>query len=135
MADFIPTEGINFLAALAVDNVDTDRGAGLDLVLFTNAGLTATATAAGLTQPTGTGYAPITLADASWTGAAASRVYAKQEWTAGAGGFSADIEGWAIVTKGTTPRILAMGTEDTPYTMSEGNKYAVTPTIQFSDVS
>lgn len=130
MTGFLPDEGESFVADMVIKNVTTDRGTDLELLLFTNAAPDETITAATLTEPTGTGYARINLTDASWTGAADARSYAQQTFTGGAGGWTGSIQGYAIVTKGTTPRIIAIEVDAAgPYTIAENDTYKVTPTI------
>ena len=85
MAGFLPDEGETLVANLLFKNADVDRGTGLDLVLFTNASPGETITAATLTQPTGTGYAAISLTDGSWTVTGDTASYAQQTFTGGAG--------------------------------------------------
>lgn len=133
MAGFTPNEGETLCNNLIYKNVDVDRGTNLDLVLFTNVGPTETITAATLTQPTGTGYAAITLTDANWSVVGDLASYAQQTFTAGAGGWTGSIQGYAILTKGTTPRILDIEVDPSgPYTMAENDTYKVTPNITFS---
>ena len=130
MAGFLPNEGEAFVADFVIKNVTTDRGTDLELGLFTNAAADETITEATLTEPTGTGYARKTLTDASWTGSADARSYAVQTFTGGAGGWTGSIYGYFIVTKGTTPRILAIEIDGSgPYTIAENDTYAITPTI------
>lgn len=133
---FVPNEGETFMGAFVLGNTSTDRGTGTQLLLFTNVSPGETITEATLTEPTGTGYARITLTDGSWTeGAAGVYSYAEQTFTAGAGGWTGNIQGYAIVTTGTTPRILAIEVDavNAPFTMSEGDTYKVTPQITFKD--
>ena len=131
MAGFLPNEGEAFVADFVIKNVTTDRGTDLHLGLFTNStGVDETITAAALTQPTGTGYAQKVLTDASWTGSADARTYPVQTFTGGAGGWTGSIYGYYIITKGATPRILAIEIDTNgPYTIAENDTYAITPTI------
>jgi len=126
MTGFTPDEGESLVLNLVLNNADVDRGTDLELLLFTNVGVTDTITASTLTEPTGTGYARINLVDANWTGG----VYAKQTFTTGAGGWTGSIEGYAIITKGTTPRIVTIEVDaNGPFTFVENDVYEVTPTI------
>lgn len=130
MAGFLPNEGETLIANLAFKNADVDRGASLQLLLFTNVTPGETITAATLTEPTGTGYARKTLADASWTVTGDTASYALQTFTGGAGGWTGSIQGYAVVTTGTTPRILAIEVDASgPYTMNENDTYDITPNI------
>jgi len=130
MAGFLPDEGEAMVASQSIQNVTTDRGTNLDLLLFTNVTPGETITEATLTEPTGTGYARITLTDASWTGSADARAYAQQTFTGGSGGWTGSIQGYAIVSKGTTARILAIEVDASgPYTIAENDTYKITPNI------
>ncbi len=130
MVGFLPDEGEALIAGQVIQNVVTDRGTNLQLGLFTNVAPGETITAAALTEPTGTGYARITLVDGSWTGAADARSYAEQTFTAGAGGWTGAVQGYFIVTTGTTPRIIAIEVDGNgPFTFNENDDYRVTPTI------
>ena len=115
----------------------TDRGSSLQLLLFTNTGLTDTSVYADLTEPSTGGYARITLTDASWsfavdtgtgvTGCIAS--YATQTFTPSGASWS-DIYGAAIVTTGTAPKILAFMIDTTvPVIVADGKGYPVTLSI------
>lgn len=130
MPGFLPDEGETLVGNLVFKNADVDRGTTLSLVLFTNVAPDETITAATLTQPTGTGYAAISLADASWSVVADLASYALQTFTAGAGGWTGSVQGYAVLTTGTTPRILAIEVDASgPYTFSENDTYDVTPQI------
>jgi len=130
MAGITPNEGETLVANLIYPNADVDRGTNLDLVLFTNATIDETITEATLTQPTGTGYAAISLVDGTWTVVGDTASYAEQTFTAGVGGFTGSIYGYAILTTGTTPRILDIEVDPNgPYTMNENDTYKITPNI------
>lgn len=130
MAGFLPNEGETLMANLVFKNADVDRGTDLELLLFTNSSPGETITEATLTEPTGTGYARITLTDASWSVSGDVASYAQQTFTAGSGGWTGSIQGYAIVTKGTTPRIVAIEVDGNgPYTLNENDTYKITPNI------
>jgi len=130
MAGILPNEGETLIANLTFKGADPDRGAALQLLLFTNISIGETTTAASLTEPVGTGYARITLADASWVVGASVANYAAQLFTVGTGGWAGSVYGYAIVSTGTTPRILAIETDPNgPFTMAAGDTYTVTPSI------
>jgi len=130
MAGFTPNEGDTLIANLIFANADVDRGTDLQLVLFTNASPTDTITAATLTPPSGTGYAPITLTDGSWTVTGGTASYATQTFTAGSGGWPESVQGYAIITTGTTPRIVTIEVDaGGPYTFNENDTYDITPNI------
>jgi len=133
MAGFTPNEGDQMNANLIFKNADVDRGTGMELLLFTNVNPSATITAATLTEPTGTGYARIALADASWSVTAGVASYALQTFTASTGGWTGSIQGYAIVTTGTTPRIVTIEVDASgPYTMNDTDTYDITPSITVS---
>ena len=130
MPGFLPDEGESMIVDQVVKNVTTDRGTDLELLLFTNSSPGETITEATLTEPTGTGYARATLTDASWTGSGDTRSYAQQTFTGGSGGWTGSIQGYAIVSKGTTPRIVTIEVDaNGPYTLAEGDTYKITPNL------
>lgn len=130
MAGILPDEGETLIANLVFKNADVDRGTALQLLLFTNATIGETTTAASLTEPAGTGYARITLTDANWTVTAGVASYAVQTFTVGTGGWTGSVYGYAVVTTGTTPRIVAIELDLAgPFAMASGDTYAVTPSI------
>ena len=130
MAGFTPDEGETVIANLIFPQVTTDRGTDTELVLFTNTSPDETITAATLTEPTGNGYARITLTDATWSVVGDTASYPLQTFTAGVGGWSGSVQGYAIVTTGTTPRILTIEVDTNgPYTFNENDTYDVTPNI------
>lgn len=136
---FLPDEGEILLLdlALSASNVNTfqtntDRIADLELGLFTNVAPADTIAESAITQPSGTGYARITLADATWTLANPS-VFTLQTFTAGSGGWAGSVQGYFISTflGGTgTKRLLAIEVDASgPYTFNDGDTYDVTPSI------
>lgn len=130
MAGFVPNEGEALIADQVMKNVTTDRGTDLELLLFTNSAADETLTEATVTEPTGTGYARITLTDASWTGSADARAYAQQTFTGGSGGWTGSIYGYAIASTGTTARLLFVEIDGNgPYTIAEGDTYKITPNV------
>jgi len=130
LAGFLPDEGEAMIADQVIKNITTDRGTDLELLLFTNVSPGETITEATLTEPTGTGYARINLTDASWTGSGDTRSYAQQTFTGGSGGWTGSIQGYAIVSKGTTPRIAQIEVDPNgPYTLNEGDTYKITPNL------
>jgi len=130
MAGLTPDEGETLIANLIFKNADPDRGTNLELVLITNT-VTETLTAATLTEPSGTGYARITLTDGSWTVTGDTASYATQTFTAGSGGWVGSVTGYAIVTTGgTTSRIITAEEDPSgPYTFNENDTYDITPNI------
>lgn len=133
MAGFCPDEGEKVIADMVWKRDLTDRIADLELGLFTNVAPGETITHSSLTEPTGTGYARISLTDASWTGSADARAYAQQTFTGGAGGWTGSIQGYFICTKGATKRILAIEVDPNgPYTINSGDTYKITPNMTHS---
>lgn len=134
---FVPNEGETMIGAQVLGNITTDRGTHTDLELFTNVSPGETITCATLTHPTGgaPAYAPIQIEDTDWSEGAAGVYTANQEtFTAGAGGWTGSIQGYAICSKGTTPRILAIEVDaNGPYTLNENDTYKITPQITFKD--
>lgn len=132
MAGFIPDEGEALIANMVFKRTLTDRDADLELGLFTNSSPGETITEATLTEPSGTGYARITLTDASWTGSADARAYAEQTFTGGSGGWTGSVQGYFIASKssGGTQRIICIEVDGSgPYTINEGDTYAITPNV------
>jgi hypothetical protein len=130
MAGFVPNEGETLVGNLVFKNADVDRGSSMELGLFTNVSPTETITEATITEPSGTGYARISLADASWTVAADLASYAQQTFTGGAGGWTGSIQGYFIATTGTTARILVIEIDGNgPYTINVDDTYKITPQI------
>lgn len=130
MAGILPNEGETLVANLVFKNADVDRGTNMELMLFTNGSIDETITEATLTEPTGTGYARISLVDGTWSVVGDLASYAEQTFTAGAGGWTGSIQGYAIVTTGTTPRIVAIEVDPNgPYTLNENDTYKITPNI------
>jgi hypothetical protein len=126
MAGFTPDEGERLVENLVLNQSDVDRGTDLELMLFTNASPGETITEATLTEPTGTGYARINLTDASWSVGA----YALQTFVCGSGGWTGSVYGYAVVTKGATPRIVTIEVDAAgPFTFIEFDRYDITPTI------
>lgn len=129
LAGFLPDEGEEMLVKWAAGEANVDRGTNLDLVLFTNVSPGETITAATLTQPSGGGYATITLTDGSWTGSGSSRSYAQQTFSF-TGTVTGSVQGYAILSKGTTARIVAIEVDSNgPYSFVNGDTYKVTPTL------
>ena len=141
-AGFRPDEGEILSGQMLLKNkwvstfqTNADRVADLELLLFTNVAPGETITLATITEPTGTGYGRIVLTDATWT-EADPFTYAQQTFTAGSGGWSGSVQGYAIASKlgGTgTARLLAIEVDGNgPYTFAENDTYKITPQISFT---
>ena len=129
LAGFLPDEGEEMLVKWASGEANADRGTNLTLVLFTNVTPGETITEATLTQPSGGGYATKTLTDGSWTGSGDTRSYPQQTFTF-TGTVSGSVQGYAILTNGTTARILAIEVDGSgPYSFVNGDTYKVTPSL------
>src|SRR5215207_2806976 len=98
MAGFTPNEGETLIANVVYKRTHADRDATLQLGLFTNSSVSETTALASITEPTGTGYARITLTDASWTVTNDNASYAQQTFTTGAGGWSGSVYGYFIAS-------------------------------------
>ena len=134
MAGVTPNEAEHLFAHILFNRTyHVDRDADLKLGLFANtSGLSETSALADITAITGTGSTAKTLTDASWTVTNDTASYAKQTFTAGAGGFSAAVYGYYIYTiaSGGTARLLHYEIDASgPRTMAEGAVYEITPNI------
>jgi hypothetical protein len=135
MAGFTPNEGETLIANVLYKRTHADRDATLKLGLFTNASVTETTALADITEPTGTGYAQITLTDASWSVSGDLASYAQQTFTGGAGGWTGTVKGYfiATVSSGGTARLLHIEVDASgPYTINENDTYKITPQITIS---
>lgn len=108
MPGITPNEGEALIAEMVYKRVLTDRDAGLELGLFTNVSVNETTTHAALTEPSGGSYARKVLADGSWVGAADTRTYPAQVFTATGAAMTGDIHGYFIntIAAGGTKRLL-----------------------------
>lgn len=132
MAGFTPDEGETLIGQVIHQRIHVDRDATLELGLFTDVTPAETITEATITEPTGTGYARISLADASWSVVAGVASFAEQTFTGGAGGWTGSIQGYFIasVSGGGTQRLLYVEVDGNgPYTINENDTYKITPNI------
>lgn len=135
MAGFTPNEAETLIGQVIFQRTHVDRDATLKLGLFTNTSVSETTALTDITNPTGTGYAAITLTDGSWSVTNGVASYAQQTFTAGAGGWSGTVKGYYIftVSAGGTARLLAIEVDaNGPYTMNANDTYKVTPSITIS---
>ncbi len=102
----------------------------MQLCLFLNATIDNTITEALLQEPAAGGYARITLTDGSWSDIGGGVwEYPQQTFTPSGGDFG-QVYGYAVVTTGTTPRIIAIENHpDGPHNVTDGVNYRVTPRI------
>jgi len=130
MAGILPNEGEHMVANLLFKNADVDRGTDLELGLFTNNSIGESTVETGVTEPSGGGYARITLTDANWIVTNDTADYPSQTFTAVGTDFTGSIYGYFIATTGTTPRLIAIENDPGgPYTITVGGSIAVAPKI------
>jgi hypothetical protein len=130
MSGIVPNEGKHLVAQLIFKNTDVDRGTGLELGLFTNSAIDATITAVSVREPTGGSYLRKALIDANWSVVEDIATYGLQVFTATGAAYTGAVYGYFIITKGATPRIVAIEVDATgPYTLAENDTYAITPSI------
>ncbi len=138
MPGFTPNEGLNYIG-----NVLYKAGTQETLImgLFTNPAVPdASALDAGsvwtdVAQPTGTGYAEITLTTGNFAVSAAGVVtYPQQEWTAGAADWSANtVYGYYIRNDNASPKLVHVQyRDDGVFAMTEGRVYTVDLAIDTS---
>lgn len=108
MPGITPNEGENLVARVIYRRDLSDRDANMRLGLITNVTIAETTDLASITTPTGTGYAFITLTDSNWTVTGDTATYPQQVFTAGAGGWNPEVQGYYIFTIAAsgTPRLL-----------------------------
>ena len=130
----IPDEAETLLLNVLLKRTLTDRDADLELLLYTNAALTLeTATEAALTEPSGGGYARVSLTDGSWTVDGDEATYAAVDFTP-SGAAWAGVYGAAVVTKsaGGTQRIVGINAyEAAPITIGDGETFRVNLTALY----
>lgn len=134
MAGVTCDEGAKVIADYFYLGTSADRGTtGLRLGLFTNPVNLATLKVMALTsitEPTGGGYARITLPSASWTGTNNTKTYPLQTFTVGAGGYTGQVYGYFLASSGTVPRLMHIEIDPSgPYTLNAGDHYDVTLNI------
>lgn len=136
MAGFTPNEGETLIANVVYKRTHVDRDANLELGLFTNASVSETTGHGDLTEPSGAGYARITLADASWNVTNDVASYAQQTFTnSGGSAWSGTVKGYFVATKsaGGSQRLLHIEVDaNGPYTMNAGDTYKVTPSVTYA---
>ncbi len=132
MVGFLPNEAELVIAQVIHARTHVDRDANLELGLFTNVAPGETITEATLTEPTGGGYARISLVDGTWTfaGDPAKASYAQQTFSPSGAAFTGSVQGYFIATNsaGGTKRIYMIEVDSNgPYTLNDGDEYKVTP--------
>jgi hypothetical protein len=108
MPGITPDEGESLIARILYRRDLGDRDAGLRLGLFTNVTIGEATALASVTEPVGTGYGRVTLTDGNWTVTGDTASYPQQVFTAGAGGWAPEVQGYFICTQAAsgTPRLL-----------------------------
>lgn len=108
MPGITPDEGENLIARILYRRDLGDRDANLRAGLITNTTITESTTLGSITEPVGTGYARITLTDANWTVTGDTATFPQQVFTAGAGGWTPEVQGYFICTQAAagTPRLM-----------------------------
>jgi len=133
MTGLITNDGDVVIANMAFVGADANRGSSLQLGLFTNASVAKSTELASITEPTGGGYARITLADASWTTTSGIAAYAEQTFTATLSDYTGTIYGYFLATTGATPKLLAIEVDPSgSFTMLQNDTYKITPNIAVS---
>lgn len=133
MTGITTNDGETLIANMILKGADANRGASLQLGLFTNSSVSETTALGSITEPTGGTYARKTLTDASWSVTGDVGSYATQTFTATGSGYTGTIYGYFIATTGATPKLLALEVDPSgSFTMAINDTYAVTPTITFA---
>lgn len=126
MAGFTTNEGLEYLGTIIYKGATQEN---LTLGLFTNitGDLTTASEWADVTQPTGTGYAEVSLVQGTFVVSATGVVtYPQQSWTATDDWTSGDVYGYYIRNNAGTPILLHVQyRDDGVFTMTEGRRYTV----------
>lgn len=125
MAGFTVDEGLSYFGNI-IYKAGTQET--YTLGLFTNApgGLTQASAWAAVTQPTGTGYAEITLVAGTFVVSATGVVtYPQQQWTA-SDTWNADVQGYYVRNNNASPVLVHVQyRDDGGFTMTDGKIYTV----------
>ena len=136
MAGITPNEGETLIAQVVHQRIHADRDADMELGLHTEASVIETLIESTIGEPSGTGYARITLTDATWNVTADTADYAQQTFTGGAGGWTGSIYGYFVASKSAaTQRLFYVeldGGGGVPYTINENDTYKITLNITIS---
>jgi hypothetical protein len=126
MAGFSPNEGLNYLGNIIYKGATQEN---LTLGLFTNVtdDLTETSVWADVTQPSGSGYAEVSLTQGTFTVAADGFVtYPQQSWTANADWSPGTVYGYYVRNNAGTPKLLHVQYRDGgAFDMTLGRVYTV----------
>lgn len=134
MAGITPNEGEELVARIVYRRDLGDRDANLRLGLFTNTTVSEATNHAGISEPTGTGYARLTLNDSNWSVTGDTAAHPQQVFTAGSGGWTPEIQGYFIATQAAsgTPRLLHLELDlfQTGVTIARVSSNATATTLQ-----
>lgn len=124
-------EGETLIANLMYPQVATDRGVRLDLGLTGNATLAEASTLTNVNEPSvANGYARIALANSAWSVTGDVANTAAQTFTASGGPIEPAVQGYFIVSTGSTPRLVHYEIDPSPPgVLNDGDSYQITPTI------
>ncbi len=126
MAGFTVDEGLSYIGNVLYKGSTQED---LTLGLFTNieGDLDETAVWTDITQPTGSGYAEVTLVQGTFVVSSEGIItYPQQSWTAGADWSPGDVYGYYIRNNNGTPVLLHLQYRDLGiFTMTNGKVYSV----------
>ena len=126
MAGLTVNEGLSYIGNVLYKG-STQETFTLGLFTNTTGTLTASSEWADITQPSGTGYAEITLVAGTFVVSADGTVtYPQQSWTAGADWSPGDVYGYYIRNNNGTPVLIHIQYRDQGvFTMTDGKVYTV----------
>lgn len=125
MAGITPLEGQDYIAEVLYPQSLVAQTLILGLFTNTSGALTESSVWANINEPTGAGYAEITLSTGSWTvNSGGVSTYPQQVWTATAD-WNLPVYGYYVRTDEGTPRIKHFEYNVGARTMSNGNVYTV----------
>lgn len=130
MLDIIPKEGYQFINSFFYSQDSSDRGTNLDLMLIKNKSINEDIQYSDLIELDATSYSRIELIDSNWNISTTKASYTRQVFTVGVEDIFSEVTGYAIVTKGTSPKILSIGLNKYgSINVSSEGEFAVTPQI------
>lgn len=133
MAGITVNEGLSYFGNILYKGATQED---LTIGLFTNAAgsLTETSTWSNVTQPSGTGYAEISLSQGTFVVDANGTVtYPQQQWTAGADWTGGDVQGYYIRNNNASPVLChVQERDDGGFAMTNGRIYTVDLSVDSS---
>lgn len=131
MAGFTTNEGLAYIGGLIYTG---DTRQDLTLGLFTNSSLDETSVWADVTQPSGSGYAEVSLSTGSFGVSADGTVtYPQQTWIAGADWSPGTVYGYYIRNDAGTPALVHVEFRaEGAFEMTNGKVYAVDLSVDTS---